>query len=101
MPIQTAQVLSNNCTGPNPHCRRAARAGLRVHIMPTPLGRHEKALVMPTYHYATVADGVKAIEAAVASAPTVYNDQDLALYRQQHVPYFLPIGWVDPTRRRR
>jgi len=54
---------------------------------------------MPTYHYATVEEGVAAIERAKKTAPTVRTDADLYAYRAQGIPHFLPVGWVDPSRR--
>jgi hypothetical protein len=55
---------------------------------------------MPTYHYATEDEGRAAIYEAVRTAPTVYGDADLYLYREQNIPHFLPVGWIDPTMRR-
>jgi hypothetical protein len=105
-------VLSENCTGPNPACREAHKAGRPVHMIPamprmgvdiviedgaarviTP------TLVMPTYHYANVSEGVEAIDQAMNTAPTVVTDDDLYAYRKAGVPHFLPVGWIDPTRR--
>lgn len=96
---QTAEVLSTNCTGPNRNCRAAHRAGRSVHVLPTPMGRKAPTLVMPTYHYGTVVEGLRSISEAFKTAPTVYADADLDLYRSQRVPHFLPVGWVDPSRR--
>jgi hypothetical protein len=97
---RTAQVLDTNCTGPNSKCRCAARHGRRVHVIPTPMGPKHPALVMPTYHYATEAEGFAAIAEAFRTAPTVYGDADLELYRCDGVPHLLPVGWVDHTMRR-
>ena len=96
---RTAQVLSANCTGPNRKCRCAARNGKPVHVIPTPMGPKYPLLVMPTYHYATPEDGYAAIAEAYRTAPTVYADADLELYRCDGVPHFLSVGWVDPSRR--
>lgn len=98
----TATVLSHNCTGPNPTCRAAHRAGRPVHVIPD-AGRNpgaSPALIMPTYHYPTEAHGVDAIYEAANTAPMVTSDEDLYLFRQMKIAHFLPVGWVDPSRRR-
>jgi len=94
-----AEVLDENCTGPNRKCRCAARNGRSVHVIPSPMGPEHPALLMPTYHYATAEEGFAAIEAAYRTAPTVASDADLELYRCTGVPHILPVGWIDPTRR--
>jgi hypothetical protein len=96
-----AFVLNQNCSGPNPRCRAAYAAGRPVHVMPRQVDPATHAsLVMPTYHYATVAEGVASVNAAYASAPIVLTDDDLDRYRAARVPHFLQVGWVDPTMRR-
>lgn len=93
----------DNCggRGTNPACKAAAKLGLRVHVSPAPAdnigGQH---LVMPTYHYATEADGIAAIEKALRDAPVVTTDDELYAYREQSIAYKLNKGWIDPTRRR-
>jgi len=96
------QVLSLNCTGPNPACRKAAKEGRKVHVIPALPKEpgNEPYLVMPTYHYATEAEGEAAIQAAIMiEARTVKNDEDLYAYRAAQRPHYLPVGWVDPSRR--
>lgn len=97
--MRTAQIISRDCSGPNAKCRCAARNGKPVHVIPTPMGPMLPSLVMPTYHYATEEEGFTAIREAFRTAPTVYGDADLELYRNDGVPHFLPVGWIDPTRR--
>lgn len=95
-------VLSTNCTGPNPTCRKEHRAGRHVHVIPAAPSLDagtRPVLVMPTYHYRTAEGGLAAIAKAMISAPTVATDDDLYHYRLEGMPHFLPVGWVDPTRR--
>jgi len=99
--MMIATVLSHNCTGPNDACRKAHRDGRSVHMIPD-AGRNpgaSPALIMPMYHYATEDDGRQAINRAIETAPTVTCDEDLYTYRRQGVAHFLPVGWIDPTRR--
>lgn len=93
-----ARVVASNCPGPNRACKAAFRKGLRVHVRPD-YSLQEPALVMPGYHYETSADGVEAIMHAAEAAPLVHTDEDLYRYRAAGLPYFLPVGWVDPSRR--
>jgi hypothetical protein len=93
-------VLNLDCTGPNPTCRRHHKAGRPVHVIPHYDPYTEPALVMSSYHYRTVEEGTTAIEQARETAPTVATDADLDAYRAADRPHFLPVGWVDPTRRR-
>lgn len=96
-----AHVLASICTGPNRACRFAHREGRSVHVIPAMRKdpATEKALVMPTYHYRTSAEGIEAIAEAETMAPTVETDADLYEYRKNNVPFYLPMGWVDPSRR--
>lgn len=93
------QVLDTNCTGPNWACKAAAKRGRTVHVIPTRTGANQPLLVMPTYHYYTEALGEAAIEQAIQYAHTVKCDDDLMMFRKLAVPHFLPVGWVDPSRR--
>lgn len=106
------QVLSANCTGPNPACRAAYRAGRTVHVIPArsrfviegtaPNDRArmiDPILVLPTYHFRTAEEGVEFIRLAAVHAPTVATDDDLYAYRALNMPHYLPVGWIDPTRR--
>lgn len=95
-----AEVLRGRCNGPNENCRAAHRAGRSVHVIPGPHSAFHEALVMPTYHYATSADGIDAIYDALENAPMVDNDEDLKRYRTEKVAFRLPVGWVDPEFRR-
>lgn len=96
-----AHVLASICTGPNRNCRAAHKAGRSVHVMPAQVDPFtQPILVMPTYHYRTSAEGIEAIAVADETAPTVTCDSDLERYRAEKVPHFLPVGWVDPSRRR-
>jgi hypothetical protein len=104
-------LLSTRCTGPNPACRKAHRDGRSVHVIPAIPSMDDfviendrarkltPSLVMPTNHYATAAEGVAAIELAMRTAPTVTCDDDLYACRRMGIPHFLPVGWIDPTRR--
>jgi hypothetical protein len=94
----TMTVLSHDCTGPNRACRAAHRAGLPVHMIPESHPKRPR-LIMPSYHFATVAEGAVVIADANAVAPTVATDTDLYRYRADGVAHFLPVGWIDPTRR--
>ena len=96
-----AHILSDHCTGPNRACRAAHKAGRSIHVIPTmrPDPRTAPALVMPTYHYTTAQDGIDAINQAFATAPMVATEDDLYRFRAERVAHFLPIGWIDPSRR--
>lgn len=94
-----ATVLQSICSGPNRECRAAHKAGRSVHV----IEEHsivEPALVMPTNHYRTSAEGIEAIHEAYESAPMVRNDEDLLRYRAEKRAYRLPVGWVDPSMRK-
>lgn len=92
-------LLSDRCTGPNRNCRAAHRSGYPVHVI-AEHSRSEPALIMPSNHYLSEDDGRRSIELAALTAPTVRTDADLLTYREQRVPHFLPVGWIDPTCRR-
>jgi len=94
----TMTVLSHDCKGPNPACRKAGRAGRLVHMIPESHPKRPR-LVLPTYHFSTIAEGAVAIADANAVAPTVATDADLYRYRAEGVAHFLPVGWIDPSRR--
>lgn len=85
------------CTGPHPACRAAHRRGLSAHVISN---WSNLRLIMPTTHFASIADGVAAIEAAMLTAVTISNDDELYAARDAGVPHYLPIGWCDPTMRR-
>lgn len=90
------KILSHNCTGPNPQCKRDARNGRLVHmIADIDCG----SLVMPTYHFASEEEGREALTRADETAPTVTTDAELYEMREQGIPHKLPAGWVDPSRR--
>lgn len=92
------QILAENCKGPNRACRSAHKQGRPVHMIPGHKSL-EPALVLPSYHFESVEAGRVAIADAIRSAPTVYGDADLFEYREREIPFFLPVGWVDPSRR--
>ena len=96
-----AHVLASICTGPNRACRAAHKAGRSVHVIPQtgPDASAHPRLVMPTYHYRTSAEGIAAIAVAEETAPTVTCDDDLYACRRMGIPHYLPVGWIDPTRR--
>lgn len=105
MPIKQ---VDHDCRGTNPDCKAARRAGRPVHIIPgsrfdldpTMCPPDGLTLVLETYHYATEAEAREAVARAYANAPVVTCDDDLYAFRAQKIAYKLPIGWVDPTRRR-
>lgn len=84
-----------NCTGPNPKCKKAARNGRTVHLYPD----GDVTLVLPTYHFESVESGTKQIEQWAIDAVRVKTDDDLYAARNAHLPYILPKGWIDPSRR--
>lgn len=98
-----AIVLSTECKGPNRACKAAHKAGLSVHVIDDP--RHPDnavrgALVLPTYHFATVAEGVAAVKDAIANAKTVGSDEEwLRLEDQEQVAFRTRPGFNHPTRR--
>jgi hypothetical protein len=94
---RTQDTIHLKCTGPNPTCRKEAREGRPVHIIPA---MHERpTIVLPTWHYPDEASAREAIAQARAHAPIVRNDEDLARYRKIRIAHRLPEGWIDPSRR--
>lgn len=96
--MRTQTIIRDRCTGPNRHCRAAAREGRLVHIIPGHDLDNDPVIILPTNHYAT-AQGARDALAAAADAPIVTCDDDLYRYRAAGVAHRLPVGWVDPTRR--
>lgn len=92
-------TIRDTCDGPNRACRVAHRAGRPVHIIPPMVGADAPKLILPTYHYATPQEAMTALEHAMATATTIRTDEDLYAARVTNVAHFLPVGWVDPTRR--
>lgn len=90
------------CTGPNPACRKAHAQGLVWHVIPSHprnAGR-DSYLIMPTYHYASLEEGVEAILEAEATAKEPASDEEwLRLEREGKVPFFTRAGMNHPTRR--
>lgn len=95
-----AEVLRSDCSGPNPACRAAAVKGRKVHVTTGQRSAFQEALVMPTYHFKTSAEGIESIYDAWETAPLVQTDEDLDRYRAENRAHRLPVGWVDPSRRR-
>ena len=94
-------ILNVHCTGPNRECRAHAKAGKRVHLIPSMSVREQYgSLVLPSYHFATIEEGAAYIDNAVKTAPLVETDEDLYRFREQNIAHRLPKGWVDPSRRR-
>lgn len=94
----TTYRVEAKCTGRNPACRRARKAGRPVHLIPRTI-KGRPSLVLPDYHFATVDEALTAFAVADATAPVVVVDDDLYRHRAGGVAYKLPEGWVDPTRR--
>jgi hypothetical protein len=92
-------VLNQQCKGPNARCRRDARDGRHVHLIPMSHVGEEPQLVMPTYHYATEAQGRAAITAAWETAEVIRTREQLNAARRDGRPHKLAVGWIDPTRR--
>lgn len=90
--------VREDCTGPNPNCKKAHRQGRTVHIIPAHFadGSH---LVLPTYHYATVEAAHAAVARARENAVTITADAELFRARRLRQPHRLLPGWTDPTRR--
>jgi hypothetical protein len=105
MPIHRIDQV---CKGPNHHCRAAFKAGRPVHVIPGSVFDLDPAmrppdgltLVLGTYHYATEAEAREAVADAYTNAPLVTCDDDLYAFRARNISYKLPVGWVDPSRRR-
>lgn len=95
-------VLNHDCSGPNPACVRAHAEGRRVHMFDSPLAHRDGQgrLVLPSYHFFSVADGVAAISRALDTAVTVSSDEEwLRLEREKRVPFRTRPGMNHPTRR--
>jgi hypothetical protein len=93
------EVIWETCTGPNIHCRRAYRDGRPVHIIPAH-DANMPHLVLATNHYATVGEAKAMVAFAEANAQLITTDEELYAARDAGRSYFLPVGWVDPSRRR-
>lgn len=93
-----AYTLIEGCTGPNAQCRRSARIGHKVHIIPK-YDASAEALILPTYHYETVDAAINALETAQRDAVLIETDDDLYAARKAGIAHKLPIGWIDPSRR--
>jgi len=95
-------IMAWECDGPNKHCRRAHKEGRSWHVSPAHHkneGR-ESLLVMPTYHYATVEEGLSAILRAQSEAVEVTSDEEwLRLEAEAEVPFRTRPGMRHPTRR--
>jgi len=93
-----AEVIWDNCTGPNTNCRKAYRAGRPVHIIPAHGGVDTPHLVMNTNHYATVDEARAAVADAQVNAVRITTDEELYAARAANQSYILPVGWIDPSR---
>lgn len=93
--------LNLECTGRggNDNCRKGYRDGRPVHIVPK-WDRETPTVILPTYHYADEGLAVEALINATLHAPTVTTDEELYAYRLQRIAHKLPVGWVDPSRRK-
>lgn len=91
------KVLSQDCTGPNPHCKREAREGRRVHMIAE---IDAGSLVMPTFHFVSEDEGREAFARADETAPVITTDAELYAAREQGIPHKLSADWVDPSMRR-
>lgn len=92
-------VLDHNCSGPNPHCALAASRGRYAHVIALTEIYEEPSLVMPSYHFQTIEDGIEAVRHAWATAPVITSDEELYAARRDKIPHKLPVGWIDPSRR--
>ena len=90
--------LTLECKGPNINCRRHARNGHTVHIAPTH-AITEKALVLPSYHFETIKIAIESLIDARNNAITINTDAELIAARTAQIAHYLPIGWIDPSRR--
>ncbi len=90
-------IVRDRCTGPNSACRAAHRVGRPVHAYP--VNHQGPALVLPTYHFETADQARTLIAEAAETAPTVTTDDDLHRFRAEGLAHFLPVGWIDPSRR--
>lgn len=98
MTTTRSTYIDHDCRGTNAKCKAARRAGLPVHIIPAAVDG-EPWIILPTYHYATAPDAVRALLDATRNAPLVTCDDDLYLFRRQHIAHKIPRGFIDPTRR--
>lgn len=95
-------IVAFECTGPNKACKGHAAAGRTWHVIPPhPLNEGAAShLVMPSYHYATLEEGVHAIEEAQRTAHTVSSDEEwLRLEADHSIPFRIRPGMNHPTRR--
>lgn len=94
-------ILDENCTGKRgaKTCKDAHAAGRSVHMFIT-WDPDVQTLVMPTCHFETVEEGRDAIVSAYDTAHTITTDEELYAARAAKIPHKLPIGWIDPSRRR-
>jgi hypothetical protein len=92
-------VLSIDCLGDAIACRKGRIDGRPVHMY-LPFDANEMTLVMPTYHFASIEDGVAIIKEWQTTARIIRTDADLNRARSAREPHYLPVGWIDPDRRR-
>ena len=96
--MNDSYTIISECKGPNARCRRSAKNGQMVHIIPK-YDENAPALILPTYHYETVEIAIKALETAERDAILIETDDDLYNARKAGIAHKLPIGWIDPSRR--
>lgn len=96
--IPPIMTLNAHCTGPNRNCKKAAKNGQFVHMIPE-WDASRETLIMPSYHFETEEIGRHAIETAYINAVTIKTDDELYDARKRGIAHKLPIGWIDPSRR--
>lgn len=97
--IPAIHVLDEDCSGPHGACGSGHEQGRPVHLIPAVTDDTTPRLVLPTYHFTTVAEGVEAITRAYATAPTITTDEELYAARRAGIAHLIPRGWIDPSRR--
>lgn len=88
--------------GSNPACKQAHREGRSFHVSPAhPRNTGKDSyLIMPTYHYASLEEGYRAVLHAEATAHEATSDEEwLRLEAEGKEAFRTRAGYNHPTRR--
>jgi hypothetical protein len=92
-------IITFACRGPNAACRKAAREGRTVHIIPGDDDDVPYRLILPTYHFTSAEEASDAEKQAWLCAPVVEVDIDLYDFRKRKIAHKIRKGFIDPSRR--
>ncbi|MBE8524493.1 hypothetical protein ILP97_44635 [Amycolatopsis sp. H6(2020)] len=90
--LNVPSAIREECTGPNPNCRRAHAEGRGVHFIPPRVQAWGAHLVLPTYHFMSVEEVVYAFADArkdAVEATSFAHRDDLYV---RGLPAWVPFG---------